>query len=136
MNGIETQRFWARVERSDGCWNWRGKTNRDGYGHFTIGSRTDGTNRKVEVHRLAYQLSIGPIPEGLTIDHLCRNHACVNPAHLEAVPLRINILRGTSPSAIHAKKTSCCRGHPFDLFNTYFAPDGARECRICRKASR
>lgn len=65
-------------------------------------------------HRVAYELCIGPIPTGLTIDHLCRNTRCVNPKHLEAVTLRENILRGTGPTAHNAAKSACRRGHPFD----------------------
>ncbi len=90
----------------------------------------------VYAHRAAYELYVGPIPEGLTIDHLCRNTLCVNPAHLEAVTMRENILRGTGPSAQAARKTHCLRGHPFDDGNTLFRATGKRVCRACQRVHR
>ena len=86
-------------------------------------------------HRFAYETFVGPIPEGLTIDHLCRIRHCVNPEHLEAVTDRVNILRGEGISAQHARATHCPQGHPYDLINTYVAPDGDRDCRDCRRQS-
>jgi len=82
-------RFWPLVERGgpDECWPWRGFRNQYGYGRFRV------HYRRVVAHRVAYELTKGPIPAGLTIDHLCRNRLCVNPAHLEAVTLGTNIRR-------------------------------------------
>jgi len=80
-----------------------------------------------------YEHHVGPIPAGFHIDHLCRNRACANPAHLEAVPPRVNILRGVGMSAIHARQTECVNGHPFDISNTLFLPDGERCCRACNR---
>ncbi len=82
------ERFWDKVERTETCWFWRGACNEKGYGYF----HWDGHWRKA--HRFAYELLIGPIPEGLTIDHLCFVRHCVNPVHMEPVTLRENILRG------------------------------------------
>jgi len=86
------------------------------------------------VHRIAYEFALGPIPDGLTLDHLCRNTICCNPAHLEPVTLRVNTLRGTSPIADNARKTHCKNGHPFDEANTYNPPKQPthRHCRICQ----
>src|SRR6266496_2265386 len=94
LDGLVT-RFWAKVDRSGGsraCWLWTGKTGRDGYGRIGLGGR--GALVRVRAHRFAYELLIGPIPDGLQIDHLCRVRHCVNPAHLEPVTQRENILRG------------------------------------------
>ncbi|MFJ4777405.1 HNH endonuclease signature motif containing protein [Streptomyces sp. NPDC088762] len=77
------------------------------------------TGQKRYTHRIMYEQAKGPIPEGLQIDHLCRNRACANPEHLEAVTQKENILRGTGPSAQQARQTHCLNGHPFDEVNTY-----------------
>lgn len=125
------ERFWSKVEFTEDHWLWQACLYPNGgYGCFW-----DGT-RNVGAHRWAYEFCVGPIPEGLTIDHLCRTPACVLPDHLEPVTNRVNILRGTAPSALHARKTHCPDGHPYDLVNTYTQPDGARKCRACRRAAR
>lgn len=117
--------FWSRVVRTESCWLWTGSHDEDGYGSY---GRTNGSSR---AHRIAYELCIGPIPEGLTIDHLCRVRNCVNPAHLEPVDNRTNVLRGVGHTAINARKTHCKRGHRFTPENTYIEP--ARGVRVCRK---
>ncbi len=124
---LKARLFWLKVAKQEnGCWLWTGQTLR-GYG------RTSGSNKFA--HRAAYVMVKGPIPAGLTIDHLCRNHGCVNPAHLEAVTNRENILRGDSRSAQNARKTCCKRGHPFDAENTYIRPNRiGRQCRACHAA--
>lgn len=122
-------RFWAKVDQrgTDECWVWTGFRHPKGYGYF----RVDG--RSLAAHRVAYELCVAPIPDGLTIDHLCRNRACVNPAHLEPVTMIVNVLRGEGPTAENARKTHCIRGHPFDEENTYWF-NGGRTCRICQRA--
>jgi HNH endonuclease len=87
-------------------------------------------------HRLAYILEIGPVPAGLTLDHLCRHRACVNPAHLEAITNHENILRGAGASAQHARQTHCVNGHPFDAVNTYIRKTVGRPGRECKECSR
>jgi hypothetical protein len=89
----------------------------------------------IYAHRLAYQLLVGPIPEGLVIDHLCRNPPCQNPAHMECVTHRENTLRGASPHAMNARKTHCKRGHEFTFQNTYVDAKGCRSCLACRAAA-
>ncbi len=112
-----------------GCWIWTGTITNVGYGIFSpIG-------RRCAAHRWSYEQLIGPIPEGLELDHLCRNRRCVNPMHLEPVTHRENIMRGTSPRAAQAKQTHCKWGHPFDEANTYRRTNGGRGCRICQKAA-
>ena len=109
-----------------GCWIWTGKRRGSGYGGIKI------NGKDIYTHRFSYEFYRGLIPEGLTIDHLCRTRACANPDHLEAVPNRVNLLRGEGFVAQEARQTKCKHGHPFDLFNTYFRPDGNRDCHICR----
>lgn len=121
------ERFWAKVHMGHDCWIWTGGRSGDGYGRFRI-----APGRKVGAHRWAYEQLVAPIPEGLTIDHLCRNPACVNPAHMEPVTSRENTLRGISPPATHAVKTECIHGHPFLPQNIYIRRNG-RPFRFCRK---
>ncbi len=131
-------RFWAKVHKVEeprGCWEWIGLRTELGYGRFTI----DGQGRKA--HRMAYELLIGPIPEGLEPDHLCRNHGCVKviadgfgPAHLELVTHQENLLRGVGFAAQHAKAKHCPQGHPYDPRNTYRDTKGRRYCITCRRA--
>jgi hypothetical protein len=104
-------RFWRHVDQRGPaeCWPWLLSTTGNGYAQIKINRKRYG------VHRIAYELVNGPIPDSLTIDHLCRNRLCCNPAHLEAVTMKENILRGTAPSAIGARKTIASCGHPFDV---------------------
>jgi hypothetical protein len=88
----------------------------------------------VPAHRISYELAFGPVPEGLSLDHLCRVTNCVRPDHLEAVPIGVNILRGSSPSALAARMTECSKGHPFDVANTIRRKNGHRRCRTCENA--
>lgn len=119
--------FWETVAIEDGahCWEWRGSRDQAGYG------RVHWNGRSTRAHRVAYELARSPIPEGLTIDHLCRNRGCVNPAHLEPVTLRENILRGNTFQAANAAKTHCPQGHPYSFVNS----KGSRECQTCRNES-
>ena len=116
-------RMRRRIAVVDGCWIWVGYRNADGYGV------TRWQGKPVGAHRAAYQAIVGPIRHEL--DHLCRNRACINPAHLEDVPHRENVLRGGSPSARHARKTHCMRGHEFAPDNIRWTSDGRRQCRTC-----
>ena len=121
------ERFWQKVTVTDGCWIWTAHKNNKGYGTFA-----PKWNARVYAHRWSYEQAKGAIPDGLEIDHLCRNPACVNPDHLEAVTHRENILRSDAPTAVNASKTHCSNGHPFDDENTYVRRDRAgRNCRTC-----
>jgi len=128
-------RFFKRVEKTKTCWNWTGaiwNTKPQPYGCFIIKAKYKVFSIRVKAHRYSYELFKGPIPEGLQIDHLCRNTLCVNPDHLEAVTPKVNTLRGISVSAINARKTHCLNGHLFDEKNTRFHKN-KRHCRTCRR---
>ena len=127
-----SHRFWPKVDRTspDECWNWTGKLNEDGYGTIRRGPASEGAEY---AHRISYALAFGAIPDGFDVDHACRNHACVNPTHLEAVTHVVNVLRGMSPAAVNARKTVCMRGHN----NWYIKPGGkGRTCRTCLNMKR
>ncbi len=141
------ERFWASVEKTETCWLWTGGSNGLGYGRFAI--RLSGESiRQIYAHRFAYELIVGPIPDGLTLDHLCHNadetclggtsclhRRCVNPAHLEPATSRENTFRSPmAPAAANATKVHCPSGHPYDETNTYVTPEGWRHCRICARA--
>jgi hypothetical protein len=111
-----------------GCWIWTGPLNRPGgYGRVAVGGGRMGL-----AHRVAYELLVGPIPEGKQLDHLCRNRACWNPEHLEVVTGKENTLRGIGRTAANAAKTHCNRGHELAGDNLYVY-DGQRKCRACKR---
>lgn len=114
-------RFWQRVNRTESCWLWVGVLNEHGYG--TLGNRL--------AHRLAYELFVAPIPQGLVLDHLCRVPACVRPDHLEPVTHRENTLRGRGQASRQYRRNVCKRGHPLYGFNIK-ERDGHRACLMCR----
>lgn len=121
-------RFMARTERQpNGCLLWTAGTNDGGYGRFAISHDTN-----VAAHRWSYEHFVGPIPDGLTVDHVkdrgCTSRLCVEPSHLEPVPLRENLMRGDTPAARNAAKTQCPQGHPYDKIGS----KGERLCRRCR----
>lgn len=119
-------RFWSKVQPCPmtGCWIWVGATTSDGYGQIKHLRRQDSA------HRLFFEALRGPIPDGLHIDHRCRVRCCVNPAHLEPVTPRENVLRGVGHVAALSRATHCKHGHEFNLQNTYVRPQG-RTCRAC-----
>jgi hypothetical protein len=114
------------VVDEDGCWRWPGAKNPKGYGVI----RRDG--KRLPVHRVAYELRVGPIPDGLVLDHLCRVRNCANPAHLEPVTPGENTLRGEGPAAVNARKTHCSRGHLLCEGNLLDSPSG-RRCLACKR---
>lgn len=123
VRGTVEQRFWAKVDRAGpmSCWSWTG-AGAPSYGAF----RYEG--RQQPAHRVAYMMLVGPIPDGLQIDHLCRNPNCVNPGHLEPVTPKQNVQRGLGG----VLTTHCPQGHAYDQRNTYLTPSGTRQCRACK----
>lgn len=128
--GDPIARFWSCVDRSDGCWTWTGPRNSQGYGLPCI----LGEHRAA--HAVSYSLAVGSVPPGLELDHLCRNRLCVNPAHLEAVTHRTNMLRApTAASAVNARKTTCVNSHPLSGDNLRISRGGRRRCLTCSRAT-
>ena len=122
------ERFWEKVDKTDTCWLWTAYRCPLGYGRINV---TSGAAPQL-AHRIAYELCVGPIPDGLELDHLCRVPSCVNPAHLEPVTRRENVLRGIAPAAQYARRTHCAKGHPFDDENTGWH-GGGRRCKTCHR---
>lgn len=136
------EQYWAKVDRRgpDECWPWLSSRNPKGYGVMS-----DGHRSSQPAHRFGYVLAHGPIPDGLTVDHLCHtvactlgnacpHRACQNPAHLQVLSHIDNARRGTSMAAINRRKTHCKRGHELSAVNIYealFRKRGYRACKLC-----
>ena len=118
-----------------GCWLWTGATNSKGYGYIFVSNAHPA--RIIMAHRHSYERSIGPIPKGLQLDHLCRVRCCVNPHHLEPVDTRTNLMRGVGIAKMNALKTHCIHGHEFTETNTELTKTGERirrrRCITCRR---
>lgn len=127
LNKSDSKRFWSKVEKTNSCWNWTG-SKKKGYGSIYV------KPKEFLTHRLSYMILVSGIPDGMTIDHLCRNRACLNPKHLEMVTLKENILRGNGVASINARKTHCKRGHKFSEDNILIQKStGGRICRVCKR---
>jgi hypothetical protein len=131
MKRTMDERFFAKVHMTSECWVWTAAVNLHGYGMFTRG---DG--RGQVAHRTAFEEIVGPVPEGLCLDHLCRNRRCVRPDHLEPVTFRENVLRGDTLPAANVLKTHCRHGHALTADNVAIKirRDGVeRVCITCRR---
>lgn len=136
------ERFFIKVDKNGPrilktrCWTWTAYVHkRTGYGRFYFEGKV------VEAHSASYRMFVGPVPEGLELDHLCRNRACVRPDHLEPVPHATNMERGTIATVARAKqlaKTHCPQGHPYSGHNLIVlkGQGNARRCRTCQNEKR
>lgn len=131
---LRSELFWKKVDTSGICWEWTA-AKVAGYGRFAVTSVQRGPGRFAAAHRYAWEQLVGPIPAGLQLDHLCRNHSCVNPDHLEPVTIRENLLRGSTVTRRNAAKTHCPRDH--ELTGDNLMPSrlarGERECLTCSR---
>lgn len=127
------QRFLDKIEYAehsdDDCWYWSSAVNKFGYGAFWLDGKT------VRAHRYSYEMIKGKIPDGLQLDHLCRNRLCVNPEHLEVVSLTENIKRGLTGKINHhsSKKTHCPKGHEYTEDNIKRIKNNNRNCLTCHR---
>lgn len=130
--------FWSKVNKTDGCWLWTGRGNPDNYGLYSM------KRKPHRVHILAWEESNGPVPPGMVLDHVCHTNECllrsqcphrrcVRLDHLRVTTVKINILRGVGPTAINGAKVQCSYGHPYNDENTYWKPNGERDCRPCQR---
>lgn len=136
MTPEEIARFEPKVCRgaAGDCWPWVGVKDKDGYGFLMVGLRKGERRTSRRAHRLSYEHERGPIPVGYQLDHLCRNPACVNPAHLEPVTPQVNTLRGVAPSARNAQKTHCLYGHLLPAATHHAYQRTRRRCKQCERA--
>jgi len=115
------------VNPETNCWEWtKSKFSSTGYGRISVRVKSRCA------HVISYKLFIGEIPKGLELDHLCRVRHCVNPAHLEPVTRKENMIRGKNPASQNYHKTACIRGHAFSKENLIIDSKGYRQCRTCR----
>lgn len=131
LNRAERARITRQITvTADGCWEWKGRTNRNGYGWA---QKTPGEDFRV-VHRIMWEdAHNAPVPDGLQLDHLCRNRLCCNPEHLEPVS---NAENTTRQDHANRRKTHCPKGHEYNDENTMLTKRGRRVCRACDRARR
>jgi len=136
MSGSPIERFLAKIRVEDrgyktACWVWAASKYSDGYGQFGVSPK-----HQIGSHRFAYNYWVGPIPDGLELDHLCRVRECCNPEHLEPVTHKVNMLRGLAAEVTirrQRSKSHCPYGHPYAGHNLYLTSNGWRQCRACSR---
>lgn len=118
------------IDKTADCWEWKSSKTPLGYGQIITGYMKDGTRKNQMAHRVVYETFVGKIPEGLTIDHLCRNKSCVNPEHLEVVTYSENQRRAMAFN----RKTHCKHGHKY-VDGSYYIYGNYRKCKTCNNES-
>lgn len=128
LGDILPPRFWDKVRQEGDCWLWTAYTT-GGYGRFRA------NRQNWAAHRLAYEELVAPIPNGLVLDHLCRNRTCINPDHLDPVTPGVNVLRGETFVRTNAEKTHCINGHEYTPDNTGSQSSSTpkRYCKQCER---
>ena len=123
---LMNERLWAKVDATGDCWEWTASKDQDGYGLFHLPS----PRRTRRAHRVVWEELIGPIPDGMVVDHWCKNPSCVNPDHLNLTTQRMNVLRGVSTGARAIRTNQCIHGHSLADAYTW---NGKRKCRTCHR---
>lgn len=123
-------RFWRYVTPVEGCWIWRGSVGTNGYPRIKAPAGMRPT--VLAAHRVGYEILVGPIPDGLELDHLCKTPLCVNPAHLEPVTRSENARRLRTNTVIETGL--CHRGHDTRVHG--YSPPGKPTTRMCRQCKR
>jgi len=130
MRAPVKERFWAKVDKTDGCWLWTAHCNENGYGYFRLG------HKHVRAHRLSWAMANGPIPEGFVVQHKCDVRDCVRPSHLELGSQPENIAdmdrKNRRAMTTSRPRDTCHRGHPMVEDNLYFYHRNGRQCRTCK----
>ena len=124
-----------QIDILTGCWNWVGPGASGGYGSMFVNGEYFGTSY-IRSHRFSYLLHVGEIPDGMVIDHLCRNTMCSNPNHLECVTHLENVFRGVAVPVLNSKKTHCHKGHPFSGDNLHIYVWRGRVMRRCKQCQK
>ena len=126
------ERLWESVDACGVCWEWNGSKQAGGYGQISRGH-----TETLLVHRLSWEILVGPIPDGLQLDHLCRNKTCVNPDHLEPVTFQENLRRGAPINAeLLRRRTHCVHGHPLSGDNIRIRSNRGKRERVCKECAR
>lgn len=132
--------FWSKIQKTETCWLWTGWIDDEGYGYTTVRETGKKGKRSYRCHCAVYEQHVGPIPEGLVLDHKCRVRNCVNPDHLEPVTNIENLIRGNVPWMVTRRTGLCPSGHDLSIEENVRVRTvmgrSRRECRMCIRAAK